>query len=114
MEAPMIPLAQAEVTALAPYLAGPGAAVIVLLLVGAAAYRLIDGAVLPMLGKAIDRHMGQIDELIRVQKQESKAITNTLASIDRRLARIEGLTDSGLLIGAPTMQSPSSEAGRST
>ena len=104
----MIPLAQAPdgVTALAPYLAGPGAAVIVLLLVGAAAYRLVDSAVIPMFARAIDRQLAQIDELIKVQKSESKAITTTLSSIDRRLARLEGLTDSGLLVGAPTMQPP--------
>lgn len=108
----MIPLAQAPipdpsgVTALAPYLAGPGAAVIVLLVVLGGLYRLVVQIAMPMISKAIDRHMGQIDELIRVQKSESKAITNTLASIDKRLARLEGLTDSGLLVGAPTIQSP--------
>jgi len=102
----MLPLGQIDPTGLAPYLAGPGAAVIVLLVVLGGMYRLAVQIAIPMLGKAIDRHMGQIDELIKVQKSESKAITNTLASIDRRLARLEGLTDSGLLVGAPTMQSP--------
>jgi len=104
----MIPLAQAPdgVTALAPYLAGPGAAVIVLLLVGAAAYRLVDSAVLPMLGKAIDRHLAQIDALIATQREESKAVTRTLASIDHRLARIEGLTDAGAFGGNPGAPSP--------
>lgn len=103
-----MPLAQIDPTALAPYLAGPGAAVIVLLVVLGGLYRLVVQIAMPMLGKAIDRHMGQIDELIRVQKQESKAITQTLASIDRRLQRIEGLTDSGLLVGAPTVTRPDS------
>jgi hypothetical protein len=91
-------VAQLDPSTLAPYLAGPGAAVLVLLLVGGAAYRLAVQILLPMVGKAIDRHMNQIDELIKVQKTESKAITNTLASIDRRLARLEGLTDAGQLI----------------
>ena len=91
-------VATLDPSTLAPYLAGPGAAVLVLLLVGGAAYRLAVQILLPMVGKAIDRHMNQIDELIKVQKTESKAITNTLASIDRRLARLEGLTDAGQLI----------------
>jgi len=82
---------------LAPYLASPGAAVLVLLLVGGAAYRLLVQILIPMMGKAVDRHMNQIDELIKVQKAESKAITATLSSIDRRLARLEGLTDSGAI-----------------
>lgn len=98
----MIPLAQeGGVTALAPYLAGPGAAVIVLLVVLGGLYRLVVQVLVPMWSKAIDRHMLQIDELVKVQKDESKAITRTLASIDRRLARLEGLTDSGLLVGSP-------------
>ena len=91
-------VATLDPASMAPYLAGPGAAVVVLLLVGGAAYRLAVQLLLPMMAKAIDRHMNQIDELIKVQKTESKAITNTLASIDRRLARLEGLTDAGQLI----------------
>ena len=91
-------IAQLDPSSLAPLLAGPASAVAVLLLVGGAAYRHAVQILLPMVGKAIDRHMNQIDELIKVQKTESKAITNTLASIDRRLARLEGLTDAGQLI----------------
>ena len=103
----MIPtLAQVDPTSLAPLLAGPASAVLVLLLVGGAAYRLVVQILLPMMGKAIDRHMNQIDELIKVQKAESKAITNTLASIDRRLARLEGLTDAGAFIPNPGAMSP--------
>jgi hypothetical protein len=88
----------AAAASLAPLLAGPASAVLVLLLVGGAAYRLVVHLLVPMMGRAIDRHMNQIDELIKVQKAESKAITNTLASIDRRLARLEGLTDAGAFI----------------
>jgi hypothetical protein len=91
-------IAQFDPSSLAPLLAGPASAVAVLLLVGGAVYRLAIQLLLPMMGKAIDRHMNQIDELIKVQKAESKAITNTLASIDRRLARLEGLTDAGQFI----------------
>lgn len=104
----MLPLAQIDPTSIAPYLAGPGAAVIALLVVLAGLYRLAVQLLVPMLSKAIDRHMSQIDELIKVQKQESKAITQTLTSIDKRLARLEGLTDSGLLVGAPTVTRPDS------
>jgi hypothetical protein len=102
----MIPLAQAEVTALAPYLAGPGAAVVALLAVLGGLYRLIVSYGLPLATRLGERHLAQIDELIKVQREESKAVTRTLASIDRRLARLEGLTDSGVLVGAPTIQSP--------
>ena len=99
-------IAQVDPTSIAPLLAGPASAVAVLLLVGGAVYRLAVQIVIPMMAKAVDRHMSQIDELIKVQKAESKAITATLSSIDRRLARLEGLTDSGAITPNPGALSP--------
>jgi len=90
----------ALVSSFSPLLAGPASAVVVLVMVGAASYRLLTTALVPLASRAVDRHLGQIDELIKVQKTESKAITTTLSSIDRRLARLEGLTDSGVLTPA--------------
>lgn len=95
-------LAQADPIAatstLAPYLAGPGAAVIVLLLVLGGLYALAVKHFIPLAAAIGKRHLDQIDDLIKVQKNESSAITKTLASIDRRLARLEDLTDSGRII----------------
>ena len=81
--------------AVLPYLAGPGAAVVTLSGVLVGLYILVVKHFIPLAGKIAARHLDQIDELIRNQKSESKAITATLASIDRRLQRLEGLTDSG-------------------
>jgi len=89
-------LAQVDATALAPYLAGPGAAVVVLLLVLGGLYKFATTYLLPLANRALDSHLHRIDKLISANQEESKAITRTLASIDRRLARLEGLTD-----GAP-------------
>jgi hypothetical protein len=89
-------LAQVDATALAPYLAGPGAAVVVLMLVLGGLYKLTTTYLLPLANRALDSHLHRIDKLISANQEESKAITRTLASIDRRLARLEGLTD-----GAP-------------
>ena len=87
---------QAEtVNAIAPYLSGPGAAVLVLLMVLAALYAIVVKHLVPMIGAMGKRHLDQIDSLIANQKAESSAITKTLASIDRRLARLEDLTDAG-------------------
>lgn len=91
-------LAQAEVTALAPYLAGPGAAVIVLLVVLAGLYALVVKQLIPLANRALDAHLTRIDQLIKQNQDESKAITKTLTSIDRRLARLEGHTDGGQFI----------------
>jgi len=96
---------------LAPYLAGPGAAVIALLLVLGGLYGLSVRHVLPLLASLGKRHFDQIDLLISTQKEESKAITKTLASIDRRLARLEGLTDGGSLAINPGAMRPDSLAG---
>lgn len=65
--------------------------VLVLLLVGL--YFLVVKHVIPLASALGKRHLDQIDDLIKIQKAESSAITKTLTSIDRRLARLEDLTD---------------------
>ena len=99
-------LAQADMTSLAPYLAGPGAAVVVLVLVLWALYSLVVKHAVPLAAALGKRHLDQIDSLIANQKAESTAITKTLASIDRRLARLEGLTDAGSFTPNAGAQSP--------
>lgn len=81
---------------IAPYLAGPGSAVFVLVLVLYALYTLLVKHLVPLATALGKRHLDQIDTLIATQRAESIAITKTLGSIDRRLARLEGLTDGGL------------------
>ncbi len=93
-------------TSLAPYLAGPGAAVIVLVLVLWGLYSLAVKHLVPLVAALGKRHLDQIDSLIANQKAESVAITKTLGSIDRRLARLEGLTDAGSFVPNPGAQSP--------
>lgn len=102
-------IAQADPSTLAslvPLLAGPGAAVIVLVLVLYGLYTLAVSHIVPLAGTMGKRHLDQIDELIKTQKAESVAITKTLTSIDRRLARLEGLTDAGSFVPNPGAQSP--------
>lgn len=102
-------IAQADPSTLAsliPLLAGPGAAVIVLVLVLWGLYSLAVAHLVPLAGAMGKRHLDQIDQLIATQKAESIAITKTLGSIDRRLARLEGLTDAGSFIPNPGAQSP--------
>jgi hypothetical protein len=102
-------IAQADPSTLAsliPLLAGPGAAVIVLVLVLWGLYTLAVSHIMPLVGAMGKRHLDQIDELIKVQRAEGAAITKTLSSIDRRLARLEGLTDAGSFVPNPGAQSP--------
>jgi hypothetical protein len=99
-------IAQTDFSALAPMLAGPGAAVIVLVLVLWGLYTLAVKHLVPLGAALGKRHLDQIDELIKVQRAEGNAITKTLASIDRRLARLEGLTDAGAFTPNPGALSP--------
>lgn len=101
-----MPSDPSTLASLIPLLAGPGAAVIVLVLVLYGLYTLAVSHIVPLVGAMAKRHLDQIDELIKNQKAESIAITKTLASIDRRLARLEGLTDAGSFVPNPGAQSP--------
>ena len=99
-------IAQVDPTSLMPYLAGPGAAVVVLMAVLWGLYKLAVVHAVPLVAALGKRHLDQIDSLIANQRAESNAITKTLTSIDRRLARLEGLTDSGAIIPNPGALSP--------
>jgi hypothetical protein len=74
---------------LAPYLAGPGAAVLVLLFVIAGAGFIFVKFLIPMGMTFGNRHLEQIDALIKNQQEEAKTIAKALSSLDRRLAVIE-------------------------
>lgn len=78
-----------SVDALAPYLAGPGAAVLVLLLVLGCLYQVTVKHLIPLMSRAIDRHLAQIDKLVETQREESKGILHALSAIDKRLQLIE-------------------------
>lgn len=86
-------MSEESLQVLLPYLSGPGAAVLVLLLVLMGLYVIAVKHVVPLVSTLGKRHLDQIDALIQVQKTESTAITKTLASIDRRLARLEDLSE---------------------
>ena len=97
-------IAQIEPASLAPYLAGPGAAVIVLMVVLWGLYALVVKHFMPLASRLGDRHLAQIDKMIESQRDESKAVSKALSAIekslgavDRRLARLEGSTDVGLV-----------------
>lgn len=107
-------LAQVDPTIILPYLVGPGAAVVCLLIVGAALYRLVVMHVLPLAGSAVDRHLKQIDAIIEGQRTEAAQTAKALASLDkavraleRRIAQADGGTgwtdgDGGSIARRPT------------
>ncbi len=48
---------------LLPYIAGPGGAIVVCVLVGWAVYRLLVHFAVPLMQGAVDRHLAQVDEM---------------------------------------------------
>jgi len=86
-------------TTLAPYLAGPGAATLVLLLVGAACYKLVVSHLIPMISKALDRHLAQIDTLIQSQREEATQQTKALKALENAVRALERRLDGSVLDG---------------
>lgn len=87
---------------LVPLLASPASGVAALLLVGGAAYRLIVAYGIPLVSKLGERHLAQIDALVAQSAAQASAVTaslsaieRTLVGVDRRLARLESVTDAG-------------------
>jgi len=99
------------VSAIAPYLSGPGAAVLALLAVLVGLYSVAVRHFVPLVAALGKRHLDQIDTLLCMQREESKVITKTLSSIDRRLARLEDLSDAARLQVNPGAMRPDSLAG---
>ena len=73
---------------LAPYLAGPGAAVLVLLLVGAGVYRLAVQYLVPLLQGAVDRHLGELE---RANARHERAVGAHMAHIAEMGVRYDRL-----------------------
>lgn len=97
-------VAQVDPASIAPLLAGPAAAVAVLLVVLYGLYLVVIKHFMPLASALGSRHLSQFDRLLEAQREESKAIAKALGAIerslsgvDRRLARLEGLTDSGAI-----------------
>ena len=98
-------IAQLDPNSIAPYLAGPGAAVVVLTAVLGGLYKLVVGHGVPLATKLGERHLAQIDALVAQSAAQATAVTaslgaieRTLVGVDRRLARLESVTDAGQFI----------------
>lgn len=99
-------VAQLDPASLAPLLAGPASAVLVLTAVLYGLYVLAVKHFIPLASALGKRHLDQIDTLIANQRAEGVAIAKTLTSIDRRLARLESVTDAGQFMPNPGALSP--------
>ena len=72
--------------ALVPQITGPASALVVCLLIGLGVYKLLRDFVVPMMQRAIDRHLDQVDEIIKKHSAEHERI---LAGLDAVVVRME-------------------------
>jgi len=73
-----------------PYLAGPGAAVICLMAVGWAAYRLAVKYLIPVLEGAVARHMAELE---KANARHEKAVADHLDHIESMGVRYDKLAE---------------------
>jgi len=66
---------------LVPYIAGPGGAIVVCVLVGWAVYRLLVHVGAPLLKSAVDRHLAQVDEMNQRHSEEHQRIIDALNAV---------------------------------
>jgi hypothetical protein len=76
-----------ELSTLAPYLAGPGSAVLVCILIGWGGYKLMSDKILPLLETAVSRHLDQIDRMMETHSTEHRAILTACETITDELRR---------------------------
>lgn len=79
-----------SIEALAPYLAGPGAGLLVCILVGAGIWKLLRDAVMPLISTTVDRHLQQIDTMSKQHQAEHMRILETCERIDRKVGGVLG------------------------
>jgi hypothetical protein len=71
--------------ALAPYLAGPGAGLIICLLVGLGVYKLLRDMIVPMVQQAINRHLDQVDSMMQQHSAEHERIIQGLDALNNKI-----------------------------
>ena len=65
---------------IAPYLAGPGAGLLICVLVGLGTYKLLVAKVLPLVEGAVNRHLDQVDRMVEKHSEEHRQIIESLNS----------------------------------
>ena len=77
----------------APFLAGPAAAVVIMLLVLAALYQVTTKQLFPLLSAAATRHLDALDELVKTNQADHQAIIVALKGLEGTLERAVERTD---------------------
>jgi hypothetical protein len=70
---------------LIPQVTGPASALVVCLLIGLAVYKLLRDVFAPMMRSAIDRHLGQVDGMMKMHSEEHQKILEGLNRVAERI-----------------------------
>ncbi len=71
--------------ALIPQVTGPASALIVCLLIGLAVYKLLRDVFAPMMQSGINRHLDQVDGMMRAHSQEHQKIMDGLDRVAEKI-----------------------------
>jgi len=71
--------------ALAPFLAGPASAVFVMLILLLGLWKLTTLHLIPLIAKALDRHLASLDELVATNKADHKVMVECLQRMEVKL-----------------------------
>ena len=63
---------------LLPYIAGPGGAIVICVLVGWAVYRILVHFAVPLMQGAVDRHLAQVDQMNSRHEDQHRQIIEAL------------------------------------
>ena len=81
-----------------PLVTGPASGLAICLLIGLGVYRIVGNSLIPMLQRAIDRHLSSVDEMSRRHQDQHERIIAQLETVDRKIggvyARLADLKES--------------------
>jgi hypothetical protein len=71
--------------ALAPFLAGPASAVFVMLILLLGLWKITTEKLIPLMAKALDRHLNSLDELVTTNKADHRVMVECLQRIEVKI-----------------------------
>lgn len=71
--------------ALIPQVTGPASALVVCLLIGLAVYKLLRDVFAPMMQSGINRHLDQVDGMMRAHSEEHQKIMDGLDRVAQKI-----------------------------
>ena len=88
------------IEAIAPLLAGPAAAVLVMVMVLAAVYQVTTKQLIPLASSWVDRHLWSLDYLVKGIREDNAAMLASMTSLESKID--PDVTNPGIIHGERT------------